>query len=262
MRSTLGLGHGREETAAAGEQAETGPASAAQQTPDAEQPSTAEASSASEQPTEARSGSGPAPAPEAGAGTDATPPAAAEPAAAAAAMDDGALIAGIAQRDAAALTELYDRHIGPTYSLALRIVGEPGGAEAVVQGVFAQVWSGASQPADAQGVARWLLALTRAHAIRTVRSQGAKDGKNDGGEATVELPSPALGFDDDMGDGPRLRAALDRLSMLQRLCIELAFFDGLTVSQIAARLEQPEERVHKRIRSGLARLREAIGDEG
>lgn len=214
------------------------------------------------EPAEAESGPDPAPAPEADSAPDAARLADAEPSAAVAATDDGALIAGIAQRDAAALAELYDRHIGPMYSLALRIVGETDGAEAAVQEVFGQVWSGTSQPADAHGsAARWLLALTRAQAIRQTRSHGATDGESNGGDATVELPRPALGLDDDMDDGPRLRAALDRLTMLQRLCVELAFFNGLTVAQIAARLEQPEERVHKRIRSGLARLREAVGDE-
>ena len=234
MQSTLGQWAERDDTAEAGEQAEAD-----------------------------RAPADPAPAPEADSAPDATQTAEAEPAAAVAATDDGALIDRIAQRDAAALAELYDEHIGPIYSLALRIVGEPDAAEAVVQEVFAQVWSGASRPAGASGsAARWLLALTRGQAIQTVRSHGTTNGESDGGEATVELPRPALGFDDDMGDGRLLRTALDRLPMLQRLCIELAFFDGLTVSQIAARLEQPEERVHKRIRSGLARLRDAIGDEG
>ena len=201
-------------------------------------------------------------APAAEQAAEAKQPPAAEPAPAADAMNDGALIARIAQRDAAALVALYDRHIGPIYSLASRIVGEPDGAEAVVQEIFAQVWSGAVRLADTgESAARRLLALTRAHAIERARSRGARDAESDGSEATVELPRPAMGIDGDTGDGPRLRAALDRLPMLQRLCVELAFFDGLTLAQIAARLEQSEATVHKRIRSGLAHLRDAIGDE-
>ena len=251
MRSTLGLASKPDGTAPTAEQA-----------PEAQQPSAAEQAPAADQPIEAERVAHPAPAPAAVPASDAEPPSEGEPAPVADAMDDGALIARSAQRDAAALVALYDRHIAPTYSLAIRIVGEPDGAEAVVQEVFAQVWSGAVRPTDTGGsAARWLLALTRAHAIERARSRGARDAESAGSEATVELPRPAMGFDDDTGDGPRLRAALDRLSTLQRLCVELAFFDGLTLAQIAARLEQPEATVHKRIRSGLAHLRDAIGDE-
>ena len=173
----------------------------------------------------------------------------------------------IAQQDTAALGALYDDHIDAIYALAIRIAGEPSDAEAVVREVFAQVWSDAKRQAgDDASAERWLLGLTRELAIAQARESGrigAAEADAPGGPATVQLPHPALGLNDDArqsADAARLREALGGLPLLERLSIELAYFDGLTLAQIARQVEQPEETVHKRIRSGLKKLRAAIAE--
>ena len=179
--------------------------------------------------------------------------------------DDRTLVSRIARQDATALASLYDQHVDAIYSLSIRIVGESSEAEAVVQEVFARVWSEATRLlADGTATARLLLGLTRELAIEQARAAGGTrttDADGLGGAATVRLPQPALGLNDDPADpagAPRLRDRLASLPLLTRLSIELAYFDGLTLAQIARRLEQPEETVHERIRSGLSELRAAI----
>ena len=180
--------------------------------------------------------------------------------------------------DATTLAALYDRHAGVMYSLALRITGEPPDAEAIVKGVFATARSEAGRrtgehPRDVH----WLLATTRIRAIDHVRAGGtsrdappvSKASGDDlpsssapGDLATLHLPDPARGrVTDGQGpdDVPRLRSAFRELPPLERLAIELAYFEGLTVSEIAARLEQAPDAANTRIRTGLQRLAGRVG---
>lgn len=178
-------------------------------------------------------------------------------------QDDQALISRIAGKDAAALAALYDRHVDAVYSLALRIAGEPAEAEGVVQEVFAQVWFEAARYRDdSAATLRRLLELARELAIARGRGRNpAHDADDPDAAATVRLPKPALGLTDDMADpddAARLRDALASLPLLTRLSIELAYFDGLTLAQIAHQLEQPKKQVHERIRSGLEVLRTTV----
>lgn len=186
-----------------------------------------------------------------------------QPPAESAGQDDQALISRIAEKDAAALAALYDRHADTVYSLAIRIAGEPAEAEGVVQEVFAQVWFEAARYRDDSAVTlRRLLELARELAIARARGRNPADDANDpDAAATVRLPKPALGLADDMADpdgAARLREALASLPLLTRLSIELAYFDGLTLAQIARQLEQPKKQVHERIRSGLEVLRTTV----
>lgn len=186
-----------------------------------------------------------------------------QPPAESAGQDDQALISRIAEKDAAALAALYDRHVDAVYSLAIRIAGEPAEAEGVVQEVFAQVWFEAARYRDDSAVTlRRLLELARELAIARARGRNPADDADDPDDAaTVRLPKPALGLTDDMADAngaARLCEALASLPLLTRLSIELAYFDGLTLAQIARRLEQPKKQVHERIRSGLEVLRTTV----
>ncbi len=172
----------------------------------------------------------------------------------------------IAGRDAASLAALYDQHIDAIYSLAIRIVGESSEAEAVVQEVFTLVWSDAVRcPVDGATATHLLLGLTRERAIDRVRvTRRSGDADTDtpaDGVATVCLPQPAFGLSDDGPDSvatERMRERLAGLPLLTRLSLELAYFDGLTLAQVARQLEQPEETVHERIRAGLSELRAAV----
>jgi RNA polymerase sigma-70 factor (ECF subfamily) len=134
----------------------------------------------------------------------------------------------VAAGDAGGLGALYDRHGRSVYSLALRILGDEGDAEEVTQDVFAQAWRRAGQYDEARGsVAAWLLVMARTRAIDRFR-------------------------------GVRVRRALEDLPFLQRVAIELAYFEGLSQREIAERLEQPLGTVKTRMRLGLLKLRDAL----
>jgi RNA polymerase sigma-70 factor (ECF subfamily) len=169
----------------------------------------------------------------------------------------------MAGKDADALAEIYDRHSRAVYSLALRIVGEQADAEDVVQEVFSQAWGQASKYSPDRGpVVAWLLTMTRSRAIDRVRARRARPD----GEAADPLQLSALTDAGQLQDLTLLtreqvgllRGALERLPALQRVAIELAYFEGLTQTEIATRLDEPLGTVKTRVRLGLLKLREAL----
>jgi RNA polymerase sigma-70 factor (ECF subfamily) len=178
--------------------------------------------------------------------------------------DDAAAMRRMAAGEGAALAELYDRHARVMFSLAFRVLRDQGDAEEVVQDVFAQAWRQAARYDTTRGVVvAWLLMMTRSRAIDRLRTRR--------GVPTLREETPAVLRDLPDGTAPadlallsveqvaRVRAALEDLPALQRTAIELAFYEGLTHAEIAARLEQPLGTVKTRIRLGLLRLRTAIG---
>jgi RNA polymerase sigma-70 factor (ECF subfamily) len=166
----------------------------------------------------------------------------------------------LARGDADALAALYDRHARAVFSLALRILGEQADAEDVLQEVFAQAWRQAGRYDARRGrPLAWLLNMTRSRAIDHLRRR--RDVPTFDG-TLPDLPADAPGADAaamTAADTRALRAALAALPALQRAAIELAYFEGLSQSEIAARLEQPLGTVKTRVRLGLLKLREAMG---
>jgi RNA polymerase sigma-70 factor (ECF subfamily) len=162
------------------------------------------------------------------------------------------------------LGEIYDRHGRLIYSLALRILRDQADAEDVVQEVFSQAWTQAGRYDAARGsVLGWLLTLARSRAIdrlrgRKTRLEPALDDTRLG-----EIPDAGIPADEQLawaGRAAQVRAALEGLTMLQRMAIELAFYEGLTHAEIAERLELPLGTVKTRIRQGLLKLRDQLGD--
>jgi len=168
----------------------------------------------------------------------------------------------MARGDADALADLYDRHAARVYSLAIRIVRDASDAEDVVQEVFAQAWRQASRYTASRGaVAAWLLTVTRSRAIDRLRARRARPEAQGAGTAATELAdlAPPVDWQYLSAEQIRLvRAALEQLPFLQRVAIELAYFEGLTHVEIAARLEEPLGTVKTRIRSALTKLRESL----
>lgn len=177
------------------------------------------------------------------------------------AADDRAALERMARGDQAGLAELYDRHGRLVYSLVLRVVRDQGDAEDVTQEVFTQAWRQASRFQAGRGtVAAWLVTLARTRAIdlwrkRRVRPQlmdeAAPPDRSDEGP----LQDLRLVTDEQASS---IRQALHRLPTLQRTAIELAFFDGLTHTEIASELELPLGTVKTRVRQGLLRLRDHL----
>jgi RNA polymerase sigma-70 factor (ECF subfamily) len=177
--------------------------------------------------------------------------------------EDAAWVARASQGDERALATLYDLHSRAVYSLALRIVGDEADAEDVLLDVFDQAWRQAGRYDAQRGtVAAWLLNLARSRAIDRVRARRARpDTSAATDDALALLPADAADPGDALAaarDAERVRRALGELPVLQRLAIELAYFEGLTQSEIAERLEQPLGTVKTRIRNGLLKLREVL----
>lgn len=168
----------------------------------------------------------------------------------------------MARGDERAIEELYDRHARPVYSLALRILQDPADAEDVVQEVFVQAWLQASRYDAARGaVAAWLLTTARSRAIDRARARRARPDLPGGTLPPIDVPDSGQLPDAQLLSAEhvaRVRSALSDLPTLQRAALELAYYEGLSHVEIAARLEQPLGTVKTRIRLAMIKLRESL----
>ena len=167
----------------------------------------------------------------------------------------------IAAGDSSGLAELYDAHGSAVYTLARRILKHPGDAEEVVQEVFAQAWRQADRydPARAT-VAGWLLMMTRARSLDALRARQARPDRARAMELP-ELPAHNPGPESALLSSDainRVRVAMGELDDALRSPLELAYFEGLSQSEIAERLNQPLGTVKTRLRNAVARLRTAL----
>ena len=180
---------------------------------------------------------------------------------------DEAIVRAVAGGSADALGQLYDRHGAVVFGLARRIVGQADVAEEIVQDVFAQVWRDASRfSRDRATVAGWLVMLTRARAIDRVRSRRARPDVAAGVEISATQPPADAGPSPETAalsadDARAVREALTTLPAEQRALLDLAYYEGLTHADIAARTGVPLGTVKTRIRAAMLALREMIGRE-
>src|SRR5712692_6644108 len=184
------------------------------------------------------------------------------------AIADCVLVERVAGRDERALGDLYDRHGAPVYSLALAIVGERADAEEVVADSFGQAWRTAEQFDPARGsVTAWLATITRTRALDLVRARGrraraltrAAVGNSEGLAAPIAAAGEAPDRGVERQEARRLvERSLAELSETQRRVIELAYFGGLTQTEIAAELQEPLGTVKTRMRAGLEKLRGSL----
>lgn len=184
---------------------------------------------------------------------------------------DDVLVRAMARGDADAMARLYDRWSAPLFGLALRITREKADAEEVVVDAFAQAWRDAGRFEAGRGsVGAWLAMIARSRALDLVRSSTRRNRLND--SASVEssdapvamgsrFPSPSAHVEDDER-ARKVREALDALPATQRATLELAYFEGLSQSEIADRLAEPLGTVKTRVRLGLRRLRELLAPLG
>ncbi len=170
----------------------------------------------------------------------------------------------VAQGDRSAFVALYDRYSSRVYALSLRILGDGGPAEEVTQETFLKLWSRARTYSPGRGsLLAWLLTITRRTALDRVRLEGRRPvqvGIPSGEDGEPDLLDPASVTDE--ARWRTLRFALADLPAEQRRVIELAFYNGLSHSEIAAELGQPLGTVKTRLRLGMERLRRAWLDEG
>ena len=171
-------------------------------------------------------------------------------------------VSQVAQGDESALARLYDASSRLVYGLALRILGEAGAAEEVTLDVYLQVWRQADRFDAARGRAStWLMTMARSRAIDKLRARPQELSESETLEVVAdtrsEVPGPeqsaALAQQQD-----QVRKALETLNDEQRQAIELAFFNGLSQSEIALKLNEPLGTIKTRIRNGMLKLRELL----
>lgn len=177
---------------------------------------------------------------------------------------DEELIERIQRGEQASLTALYDRHRSLAYALALRVVRDPQRAEDVVQDAFLSVWRKAASYALGRGSVRtWLGSIVRNRAIDVVRASRERTLPDATSLLGIVDPRPAV--DDEVAvrfDGERVRSAILRLPDDQRQAINLAFYGGLSHSEIADETGIPLGTVKSRIRLGMQRLRSTLAGQG
>ena len=154
------------------------------------------------------------------------------------------------------MTELFDRYSGLVYSVALRVLNDPGQAEDVMQEIFFQVWRNPNAFVPGRGsLGAWLAVMARNRAIDTLRRRRPTDPVDD----VVLASSCDLGSEVERNEMmEKVRVVLKDLPVEQQKSVELAFFEGLTHSEIATRTGDPLGTVKTRIRSALSSLRKAI----
>ncbi len=165
--------------------------------------------------------------------------------------------------DSRALEELYDRYCPLLYPVALRILRSTADAEEAVQQAWLQAWKSAGRYDDRRGtVAAWLLTLTRSRALDLYRSLSSRRRAESQSETPPEAAPGDPATETVQGQlGARVRQALAKLPAQQRQVLEIAYFEGLSQSEVAARLSAPLGTVKSWTRQGLMRLRELLPQE-
>jgi RNA polymerase sigma-70 factor (ECF subfamily) len=181
----------------------------------------------------------------------------------AAEREDSFLVGRISAGDAEAFARFFDRHSEAVLGLLFRVLRVRSEAEEVLQEVFLQIWKQADRYQPDRSTPRgWVLMLARSRALDRLRRRDARSRREQ--EAAVEASFPKVvtptGTDrlEEAERHRQISSALNLLSIEQRRCIELAFFEGLTHIQIAERLQAPLGTVKSRILLGMNKLRQAL----
>lgn len=176
--------------------------------------------------------------------------------------DLDALLRRVARRDADAFAAFYDDTRARVYGLVTRVLRDPGYSEETTQEVYLQVWRSADNFDPAAGSAlSWLMTLAHRRAVDRVRSEQAGSQRESRyGAATVDPPSDHVSDAAILSDERRqVTQCLDGLTDLQRECIQMAYYDGLTYVQVSEKLAANLATVKSRMRDALRGLRNCLG---
>ena len=175
---------------------------------------------------------------------------------------DTTLVQSLLRQDVNAFEQLYDRHSRQVYGLVLRILQQASTTEEVVQDVFLQLWrNAAAYDAERGPFVPWLLTLARNRALDHLRLKSERQRRRE--DQTDELPPVAAAPEyekelDERRRVERVRSLMSGLLPQQKRAIELAYFEGLSHSEIAEKLKEPLGTVKSWIRNGLLRLKEGL----
>lgn len=185
-------------------------------------------------------------------------------------VESSALLPAIAAGDTAAVAQLYDRYSPTIYALLVRILSNRPDAQEVLQETFVQGWKRAADFDARRGSEiAWLVSIARNRAIDRLRSRNLRVVRET--SATEEIPlvgSHVVSTEDSERDAivsqmrARVRAALSDLPDAQRATLELAYFEGLSQTEIAEKLGEPLGTVKTRTQLGMKKMRERLRDLG
>lgn len=176
--------------------------------------------------------------------------------------DLDALLRRVAQRDVEAFAAFYDNTRARVFGLVTRVLRDPGYSEETTQDVYLQVWNNASgyDPTAGSPLA-WLMTLAHRRAVDRVRSeQAASQRESRYGAATVDVPADQVAEAViHLDERRQVTACLDSLTDVQRECIQLAYYEGLTYSQVSTRLAANLATIKSRMRDAIRGLRTCLG---
>ena len=170
---------------------------------------------------------------------------------------DLAMVTAMKSGDQSALAQLYDRYSSIVYAVALRVLGDAGAAEDVLQEVFLQLWRKPQAFDAARGnLGAWLAVITRNRAIDALRRRKPETDIED----VIVSVAPDLAADADRSRAAeKVRGVMGSMPALQRTALEMAYFEGMSHSEIATKTGEPLGTIKTRIRAGLMTLRKSFG---
>jgi RNA polymerase sigma-70 factor (ECF subfamily) len=178
--------------------------------------------------------------------------------------DDGELVAALKQRDPHAMARLYDRYGRLAYSIIMRMVRNDAAAEDLVQETFLRIWNRIQAFDEEKGaLGPWVLAVARNRAIDYLRSAEGRKMETALEMETLEQPAVFASVESGLLNADRVRLlkrAFDKLTPNQREVIELAYWEGLSQTEMSERLKQPLGTVKTWVRTALRTLREELGE--
>jgi RNA polymerase sigma-70 factor (ECF subfamily) len=171
-------------------------------------------------------------------------------------LSDGTLIVAVRSGNQDAMAQLYGRYSSVVYAVALRVLGDTGAAEDVLQEVFMQLWRNPqSFDAGRGNLAPWLAVIARNRAVDVLRKRRPQTEISD---AVISV-EPDLAGETDRGRAvDKVRAVLRDMPTAQRSALEMAYFEGYSHSEISEKTGEPLGTIKTRIRSGLMLLRKAV----
>lgn len=180
-------------------------------------------------------------------------------------VESSSLLPAVARGDLDAFERLYDRHSSTLYALLLRILANPDDAQEVLQETFVKAWTNAKMFDAVRGSdVAWLISIARSRGIDRLRSRKIRGDRED--DAGRELATGTgfvekrTGADDAIESEERMavRGALAELPAPQRVALSLAYFEGLSQSEISAKLGEPLGTIKTRMQLGMKKLRERL----
>lgn len=169
---------------------------------------------------------------------------------------DAALVSAIRTGDESAMATLYDRYSSIVYAVALRVLTDTGAAEDVLQEVFMQLWRNPSSfDANRGSLGAWLSVITRNRAIDLLRKRRSESDIED----VIVSVEPDLASEAERARAlQKVRGVLGSMPPAQKSALEMAFFEGLSHTEIANKTGEPLGTIKTRIRSGLLTIRKAF----